>query len=133
MVEIPESMDELVYFTRRTLGEKEEGNINVWVHRKKCPKCWKGLMGKPKDKKGKVRIRANEYVCYECCYRVEEGEYEDTLEAEAVYTCPKCKYQGETSIPFKRKKIKGADALKFVCEKCHEPIIVTKKMKELKK
>lgn len=131
MANIPDSMDDLVYFTRRSLGEG--GRITVWVYRQECQKCRKGVMGKPKDKKtGGIKIRAAEYVCPECGYTAEKQEYEDTLNAEAIYTCPKCGYEGEATIPFKRKKIKGVEALKFQCERCHEAMIVTKKMKELK-
>lgn len=134
MVNVPDSMEGLVYCTRRRFGEKEEGKIMVWVYKQKCPKCGKGVMGKPKDEKtGKAKIRAKEYQCPECGYTVEKEEYEDTLNAEAVYTCPKCGHKGEAVVPFKRKKIKGVDALNFVCEKCGEVMLVTKKMKELKK
>lgn len=133
MVTIPDSMDDLVYFTKRILGDKDEGKISVWVYRQKCPKCKKSLMGKPKDPKtGRAQIRAKEYQCPDCKYTVGKEEYEDTLEAEAAYTCPKCGNKGEGAVPFKRKKIQGVDALKFECSKCKTPIIVTKKMKALK-
>ena len=59
----PESMDELVYFTRRDIGE---GEATVWVFRGLCPKCGKGVMGKPVGPKGKIKVRAKEYVCPEC-------------------------------------------------------------------
>ncbi len=127
----PSSMDECVYFTRRNI-DVESGKAMVWVLREICPKCKKGIMGKPRDSKGKVSIRAKEYVCPECKYTVEKGEYEDTLTANIMYTCQKCKFSGETQIPFKRKKVMGVDALKFKCQKCGFDIIVTKKMKKLK-
>ena len=133
----PTSMDELVYFTNRNVGE---GNVIAWVYRKECPKCGKALMGKPKDEKtGKPKIRANEYVCPECNYTVDKEEYEDTLSCEIKYTCPKCKYKGEIEVPFKRKKMKifdpekqkkiAVDAIIFECQKCKEKIVITKKMK----
>ena len=59
----PESMDECVYYTLRDIGE---GEATVWVFKQSCPKCGKGIMGKPKGKEGKVKIRAKEYVCPEC-------------------------------------------------------------------
>lgn len=124
----PESMEELIYFTNRSVGE---GLAKVWVYRGKCPKCGKGLMGKPKDEKtGKVKIRAKEYVCPECGYTVSKEEYEPTLKAQAKYTCPQCKFEGEGEIPYKRKKYEGMDALVFICEKCSAKIPVAKKLKE---
>jgi len=134
----PESMDECVYYTKRNIGK--DGKATVWVFREKCPKCGKALMGKPKDEKtGKVKIRANEYQCPECKFMIKKEEYEDTLKANIMYTCPKCHFEGELQIPFKRKKTQifdeekqkkvSADALVFHCEKCNEKIAVTKKMK----
>jgi len=128
-LEIPESMDELVYFTNRTLGE---GKAIVWVERKLCEKCKKGTMGKPRDDKGKVKIRAKEFVCPECGYTVDKDEYEPTLEACCIYTCPECENKGEQTIPFKRKNIDGVPTLRFTCEKCGCNMDVTKKMKEKK-
>ena len=125
----PESMEELIYFTRR---EMDGGKVVVWVSKEMCPKCGKGLMGKPRGSDGKVKIRAKEYECPECKHIVEKGEYEDTLTASITYTCPGCKHEGEIEIPFKRKKVKGVNALRFKCEECGYDIIVTKKMKKLK-
>jgi len=126
----PKSTEECVYFTNRPIDIK--GKVKCWVYREKCPKCKKGLMGKPRDSKGKIKIRANEYVCPECGYKVEKQEYEDTLTASIKYTCPKCEYNGEIEIPFKRKKFQGVESLKFECQKCKNPILITKKMKEIK-
>ncbi len=137
IIKEPESMDELVYFTQRELGEK--GFAKVWVYRGDCPKCGKAKMGKPRDPKtGKVKVRAKEYVCPECGYTVPKEEYEETLTAQAKYTCPKCGHKGEIEFPFKRKKVrifdpetqkkKSVDAIQFKCEKCGEKINITKKM-----
>ncbi len=133
----PESMDECVYFTRRNLGQK--GNAVAWVFKEKCPKCGKGIMGKPRGNDGKVKIRAKEYVCPSCNYTVEKGEFEDTLTANIQFTCPHCGFAGEHQMSFKRKKVKifdeesqkekTADALKFQCAKCKKDIFITKKMK----
>ena len=130
-------MEECVYFTNRDIGEK--GHIIAWVFRQECPKCHKALMGKPRDKKGKVMIRAKEYVCPECGYTVAKEEYEETLTVNIKYKCPHCDFEGEAQIPFKRKKImivdeitgkkKPVDALRFQCEKCGKNIDITKKMK----
>ena len=138
MVTIPESMDELIYMTRRTVGEK--GKIMAWAYRQKCPECGKGLMGKPVDAKtGKPKIRSKEYECPECKHSVEKQAYEETLECEIQYTCPKCEHAGEIAVPFKRKsfqiideetgKKKAAKAVVFNCESCNEKIGITKKMK----
>ena len=107
---------------------------------KECPKCNKGLMGKPKDEKtGKPKIRAKEYVCPECSYTVEKEEYEHGLTVNIIYTCPHCKNEGETQIPFIRKKVqklneesgkkKSVEVLRFQCGKCRKDVDITKKMK----
>ena len=127
----PESMDELCFFTNRQVGD---GFATAWVRRGKCPKCGKGIMGKPKDPKtGRAKIRASEYVCPECDHTVEKEEYEETLECEIKYTCPKCKKEGETKVPFKRKSFQGVKAIVFSCEHCNEKIPITKKLADLKK
>ncbi|MBI5398865.1 hypothetical protein HZB03_05365 [Candidatus Woesearchaeota archaeon] len=123
----PESMNELVYFTNRTLDNK--GLAKVWVYRQDCPKCGKAKMGKPVEK-GKVKIRAKEYVCQACHYTVAKEEYESGLTAQATYTCPGCKKSGEAELPFKWKSVDGVKALKFSCSNCKANILVTKKMKE---
>jgi len=137
MLKEPTSMDELVYFTRRALGK--DGFAMAWVERQPCTKCKKALMGKPADK-GKVKIRAKEYVCPACKYTVEKEEYEDTLSVCVKYTCPNCKKQGETTVPFKYKKVaiideeEGGkkvmvDAVRFECSSCKGKVDIVKKMK----
>jgi len=123
----PESMEELVYFTNRSIGS---GSARVWVFRQLCPKCKKVEMGKPRDKKGKVQIRAKEYICPNCGYTVEKQAYEDSLTASIEYKCPSCGNAGEIQVPFKRKNVEGVQALRFQCQKCKANIDVTKKMKE---
>lgn len=127
MLKKPESMDECVYFTRRTIGNEK---VMVWVFRELCPKCKKGVMGKPVEK-GKVKIRAKEYVCPECNHKIGNNEYEDGLTANIEYTCS-CGFKGEIQVPFKRKRIKGVETLRFQCQKCNKNIDVTKKMKQKK-
>ncbi len=129
-MEIPESMDELVYMTRREIGI---GKVFCWVKKQPCPSCGKAMMGKPRDAKtGKPKIRAKEYICPECNHTVEKEEYEETLTAECKYTCPHCGKEGEGSVPFKRKKIDGVDTIRFQCSTCERNIDVTKKMKDKK-
>ena len=129
MVKFPESMDELIYFTRRNIGEN--GKSIVWVYKQKCPECGKALMAKPKDEKtGKAMIRAKEYVCPECKYTAEKKAYEESLTAEMQYTCSSCGFKGDAETVFKRKKIQGIGTLRFQCGKCKANIDITKKMKE---
>jgi predicted RNA-binding Zn-ribbon protein involved in translation (DUF1610 family) len=125
----PVSMEECLYFTQRSIGS---GEAMVWVFRHDCPKCKKGLMGKPRDKKGKVLTKAKEYTCPKCNYKVPKQEYEDSLTANIEYKCPSCSNQGEKQIPFKRKNIEGIQTLRFQCDKCNANIDITKKMKEKK-
>lgn len=121
----PESMDELVYLTDRdTTG----GPVRLWVFRKDCPKCGK-QMGKPKNAKGKVKIRATEYVC-DCGHSESKAEYENSLVASAEYECSACGKTGEAEVPFKRKVINGVQTIRLTCEKCGAHLDVTKKMKE---
>jgi predicted RNA-binding Zn-ribbon protein involved in translation (DUF1610 family) len=130
-LKMPESMDECFYFTNRTL--KNNGSIIAWVYRPKCPKCGKGIMGKPVDPKtGKVKKKADIYACRECGYSVNSDEFDETLKVEIQYKCPFCGNSGETTTEYKRKKYKGVDAYVFTCQKCGERIGITKKMKETK-
>jgi transcription elongation factor Elf1 len=128
----PESMDECLYFSNRSMEEVKEGQVTAWVYRKECPKCKKAEMGKPVVK-GKVKIRAKEYVCPECNFTEEKEEHEESLTLEAVYTCPWCGKEGEGTTPYVRKKFKGVLAYIIVCEHCGEKIPITKKLKKIKK
>jgi predicted RNA-binding Zn-ribbon protein involved in translation (DUF1610 family) len=133
-LKFPNSMDECIYFTNRNIGENKNGKAICWVFKQDCPKCKKAKMGKPIDPKTKrPQIRAKEYVCPACNYTVEKVAYEESLTANIQYTCPKCGFEGEAQVPFKRKSINGVKTLRAFCEKCKEPIDVTKKMKEMKK
>ena len=85
-LKVPQSMDECIYFTNRSI---DDGEVTAWVYRKDCPKCKKAKMGKPVEK-GKVKTRAKEYVCPQCGYEEDKQEHEESLKLEAAYTCPKC-------------------------------------------
>ncbi len=129
---MPESMDECIYFTNRTLDN--DGRITAWVYRKECPECHKAKMGKPVDPKtGKVKIRAAEYVCPECGFTEEKKEHEESCELQAIYTCPECKKKGESTAPYKRKSYQGVQAYVVECEYCQAKIPLTKKLKDIKK
>jgi uncharacterized CHY-type Zn-finger protein len=126
----PEDMNELVYFTRRTT---EDGKVRAWVFREACPKCKKGMMGKPIDPKtGRFKIREKEYICPECKYTLPAQEYEDSLTTNIEFTCGGCGKSGQTTAPFKRKTFMGVKAIVFECQFCHKKIPITKKMKEPK-
>lgn len=118
----PQSVDECVYFTRRTLGN---GEAMAWVLRGMCPKCGKGQMAKPFNAKtGKFKTRAKVYVCPSCAYEVPAGEYTTTLECNIRYTCPHCRASGETRIPYQRVRYQGAPSLVFECAKCRQKIVI---------
>jgi predicted RNA-binding Zn-ribbon protein involved in translation (DUF1610 family) len=127
----PESMDELIYFTRRAIGN---GKVMAWVYRKECPKCHKAKMGKPVDPKtGSAKIRAKEYTCPECGFTEEKVAHEESLMLEAKYTCPHCGKEGTATTEYKRKTFEGVPSYVVVCEHCSGKIGITKKMKEGKK
>jgi hypothetical protein len=48
----PSSVEECVYFTNRTIVVS--GRAMAWVFKKQCPKCKKGVMGKPQRKAAKL-------------------------------------------------------------------------------
>jgi predicted RNA-binding Zn-ribbon protein involved in translation (DUF1610 family) len=125
----PESMEECVYFTNRTL--ENGGKIMAWVFRKECPKCKKAQMGKPVVK-GKVKSRAKEYVCPGCGYIEEKMAHEKTLTVNIEYTCPFCRKSGEATTPYVRKTFNGVPSYVFVCAHCGEKVGITKKMKKPK-
>jgi len=126
----PESMDECIYFTNRTL--ENDGRVRAWVYKVDCPKCGKAKMGKPVEK-GKVKIRATEYVCPECGHSEEKTEHEEKLTVEIIYKCPYCGHEGEATTIYKRKSFNGVPSYVFACDSCGKKIGITKKMKKPKK
>lgn len=129
---MPQSMDECLYFTNRTLDN--DGQLIAWVYRKECPKCKKDQMGKPVDKKtGRPKTRAKEYTCPACGFTEEKKEHEESLHLEAKYTCPECGKEGESSAPYKRKSFQGVQAYVVECQHCQAQIPITKKLKAIKK
>lgn len=129
---MPNSMDECIYFSNRTL-EDGKGKALAWVYRKECPKCHKAKMGKPVGPEGKVKIRADEYQCPECNYIEQKTEHEESLTLEVMYTCPACGKQGEGTTIYKRVSFLGVKAYVLECEHCGHKIGITKKMKKPKK
>lgn len=129
----PESMDDLLFHTIRTVEEK--GKIRAWVWRPMCPKCKKGKMGKPLNPKtGKVIKKSEDFECHNCHHIITQEQSEEIgLNLEIIYTCPFCGNSGETNAPYERKNWMGVKAFVFTCQKCKEKIGITKKMKEPKK
>lgn len=128
----PDSMDELIYFTNRSL-DSSKGFVKAWAYKVKCPKCGKSLLSKPVDPKTKrFKIRSSYYECPSCKYTIEKVDLEPSLSLEVVYKCPKCSNQSYVKMPFKRKSYQGAKAFVFDCDKCGYTIAITQKMKSLK-
>ncbi|MDO8480405.1 MAG: hypothetical protein Q7S65_01165 [Nanoarchaeota archaeon] len=125
-MKIPESMDECIYFTNRTLPK---GKVSAWARRKECPKCHKAKMGKPVVK-GKVKSRAEIYVCPHCSFTEDKVLHEESLMLEAMYTCPLCGKQGESSAPYVRKKFQGILSYVVDCQHCAGKIPLTKRLKD---
>ena len=126
----PESMEECIYFTNRTIGE---GRAMAWVYRKKCTKCNEGIMGKPLKKNGKLDKKAPIFVCNKCGFEESNEDTEKDLKVEIDYKCPHCGNEGETTTEYIRKSFQGVKSFVFECEKCNEKVPITKKLKESKK
>ena len=126
----PESAEECVYFTNRIIGE---GRAIAWVFRKSCPKCKKGIMGKPQKKGGKLDKKAGHYDCYSCGYQESNEQVENNLIVNVEYKCPHCGNEGEATTEYKRKTFEGVLSYVFECQKCRKKIGITKKLKEPKK
>ena len=91
-------------------------------------------MGKPVNPKtGKIKSRAEIYVCPECGHEEKCKEFDETLTVEIQYTCPFCGKSGEATTEYKRKGYMGVKAYVFKCNDCGEKIGITKKMKVPKK
>ncbi|MFH1439569.1 MAG: hypothetical protein ABIG89_03320 [Candidatus Woesearchaeota archaeon] len=132
-LKIPEDMGDLFYFSRRILGDGA-GKAMAWVYRPECTKCHKAKMGKPVDSKtGKIKIRADQYVCPECNNTMPKQDLEPLCTMEIVYTCPECSKEGEATTPYKLKTFEGVKAYVFECQHCGKKLGITKKMKERKK
>ena len=126
----PDSVDECVYFTNRII---DSGSAMAWVFRKECPKCRKGIMGKPQKKGGKLDKKAGHYVCYQCGYTESNEQVENNLVLNVEYKCSHCGNEGQTTSEYKRKTFEGIQSYVFECQKCHKKIGLTKKLKEPKK
>ena len=122
MVDIrePESVQECLYFSRREFAPGV-GHSVAWVFRKECPKCKKGLMGRPKK-------TAKEYVCKACGYAEDKKAHEEDVTLSIKYSCPFCAHKGFAQIPYKRKTLYGKPAFVFVCEGCSEKVGLYKRM-----
>ena len=126
----PNSMEECLYFTNRSIGD---GFAIAWVYRKECPKCKKGRLGKPLKKDAKPDKKADYYECRQCGYKESNEEVETGLQLEVEYRCPYCGNEGQTTTEYERKVFEGVPAFVFVCGKCGKKIGLTKKLKATKK
>lgn len=128
--DFPNSMNECLYFTNRETPEL--GRILAWVRRRECPKCHKGLMGKPIDSKtGRPKVRSTEYVCPKCGNTEEKLAHEEGCVVQIEYTCT-CGHSGKTTSEYKRKSWNGVPSYVFSCDGCGKKIGITKKMKAIK-
>ena len=127
----PKSMSEVSYHTIRVYPEG--GKIRAWAYKKTCPECNEGKLSKPiNEKTGRFKIRSTELVCDKCKFECSKEEAEGGVLLEAIYTCPFCMKEGESTAPYKRKSFKGVQSYIVECEHCGEKIAITKKMKEPK-
>ena len=126
----PDSTDECLYFTNRSIGE---GYATAWAYRGECPKCKKPTIGKPIKKNGKVDKKADYYECSICKHQESNEEMEQKLKLEVQYKCPHCSHEGETTTEYKRENFEGVPSYVFECDKCNKKIGITKKLKKSKK
>lgn len=125
----PKSMDDLFYFTNRTL--ENGGWVKAWVYKPDAP-SGKGKLQKPKNEKtGRPKIRATVYVDEEGT-EYPRAEIDPTLTVEIKYKSPYTGKEGEATCPFKRKTFQGVPAFVFEDQEGNK-IGITKKMKEPKK
>lgn len=126
----PESMEDCLFFTNRSIGE---GFATAWIYRPVCQSCNKSRMGKPLKKDGKPYKKAEYYECPACKHQVPNEELEAQLKVEIEYQCPDCKNEGFATSEYIRKNFEGVKAFLFECEKCHKKLGITKRMKKTKK
>ena len=126
----PNSMQECLYFTNRTI---DSGKAIAWVFRKECPSCRKGIMSKPEKKVGKIDKKADCYICNSCGYKESNEDVENSLVLNVEYKCPHCGNESETTTEYVKKNYYGVKAYIFNCQKCGQKIGITKKLKDTKK
>jgi len=127
----PNSMEECLYFTNRSL--KNDGYAVAWVYRPLCEKCKESRLGKPIKKNGKPDKKAPHYECPKCKHQISNEEIESSLRVEIEYKCTDCGNEGLTTTEYMRKTFEGVPAFVFTCEKCNAKMGITKKMKKTKK
>lgn len=128
-IQEPTSMDDLFYFTNRTL--ENGGWIKAWVYKPEAPNG-KGKLQKPRDPKtGKPKVRSTIYVDDDG-NEYPRSEIDPTLSVEIKYKSPFTGKEGETTTPYKRKTWQGVPAFVFEDDEGNK-IGITKKMKAPKK
>lgn len=130
-MQIPESMDECLYFTNRRLPDGTK--ILAWVRKKQCPACGNALMGKPLDAKtGRPKVRATVYACPGCGHEESKKDHEADLQVEVEYSNPEGTETKNATTPYKRKTFQGIPSFVFENEFTGEKTGITKKMKAKK-
>ncbi len=126
--DIPQSMDDLLYFSNRKLPDGVR--IIAWVEKISCPACGDALMGKPVDEKtGKVKIRAAEFVCPACGHTEPKAAHLKKLSMQVRYTDTTGKNWKAATTEYKLRTWKGMKAYVFENEFTNEKMGVTKRLK----
>lgn len=126
--DIPQSMDELLYFSNRRMPDGIR--IIAWVDKVSCPECSKATMGKPVDPKtGKVKVRSAVYQCPGCGFEEPKAAHEKRLVMQVRYTDETGKNWKAAQAPYQLKTWKGMKSYVFMNEFTGEKMGVTKRLK----
>ena len=126
----PESMDDLMYFTRRTVFD---GRVVAWVFKPECPACGEAQMRKPRNKDGKPKTRSKTYVCPACEHEEKKSDVKANATVNVHYICPHCEHEGDATTDYKRRTYMGKKSFVFQCAECWQEIPITKRVKQPKK
>ena len=125
----PQSMDELMYFSRRTVMD---GRVVAWVFKPQCPECGDDRLEKPTNPKtGKKKTRSSKFVCETCGYEEKKKKTEERATVNIHYICPHCEHEGDTTTKYDRRTYLGKKAFVFKCDECWQEIPITKRVKRL--
>lgn len=121
----PSSMEELLYFTRRTI---KDGRTVAWVFKVDCPECGDGVLQKPRKDDGGVKTRSPYWNCSNCDYETKD-DVDEGLDVNIHYICPHCGFEGDAQTEYERRTYYGEDAIVFQCRDCYQEIPISKKIK----
>lgn len=126
--DIPQQMDDLLYFSNRRLPSGIR--MIAWVEKITCEGCKKALMGKPVDEKtGKVKIRSSIFVCPECGREEKKAVHTKKLTMQVRYTDETGKEWKKAETEYKLRTWQGMKAYVFDNEFTGKPMGVTKRLK----